>query len=334
MEKYTKACKVAAPICLVISLFIALLPCFDIKSKVLKDIFQEYAGGYTDYDDWNEDNISNYLADAIATETIDNLGSGLVSNMARSSVVLLFVGMVYSYSSNMFLAMTYFILFLFGIPVLTLIAAGFQIWGKSKNKQITCCILLGINLLLALTIFITIPNFLVSVYKNLEIAGAVASVNAILVPVIRTITFQIMIRSMGIGFWGFIILQVLALACVVYRLLNENSISIEHVKAKSALGKLIGVTGAYAGAEVVLEADGVILGRDATEAQLIVDSPKISRRHCRIVYDQQKNQYYVTDYSTNGTFVNNRRLAKGVVEVLPAGTVVSLGDTKNSFRLQ
>lgn len=332
MEKYTKACKIAAPICLVISLFIALLPCFDIKSKVLKDIFQEYAGGYTDYNDWNEDDISNYLADAIATETIDNLGSGLFSNMARSSVVLLFIGVIYSYSSNMFLAMTYFILFLFGIPVLTLVAAGFQIWGKSRNKQITCCVLLGINLVLSLTIFLTIPTFFVSVYKNLEIAGAIASVNAILVPVIRTITFQIMIRSMGIGFWGFIIMQILALACVIYRLLNENNTSIGYVKA--ALGKLIGVTGAYAGAEIVLETDGIILGRDATEAQLIIDSPKISRRHCRIIYDRQKNQYYVTDYSTNGTFVNNRRLAKGVVEVLPAGTVVSLGDTKNSFRLQ
>lgn len=332
MEKLKKACKIAAPICLVISLFIALLPCFDIKSKVLKDVFQEYAGGYTDYNAWDEDDITDYLADAIATEAIDNLGSGLLSNAARSSVVLLLIGLIYSYSSNMFLAMIYFILLLIGIPVSTLIAAGFQVWGKTRNKQMTCCILLGINLVLSLTIFITVPNFLVSIYKNLEIAGAIASVNAILIPVIRTVAFQIMIRSMGIGFWGFIVLQIVALACVVYRLVNDSNGNIGYVK--TTVGKLIGMAGAYAGAEVALDTDGIILGRDATEAQLIIDSPKISRRHCRIVYDRQKNQYYVTDYSTNGTFVDNRRLAKGVVEILPAGTVVSLGDTKNSFRLQ
>lgn len=332
MEKIEKACKIAAPICLVVSLFIALLPCFDIKSKVLKDVFQEYAGGYTDYNDWNEDDMMDYLAEAVATEAVDSLGSGLFSNIARSSVVLLLVGLIYSYSSNMFIAMVYFILLLIGIPISTLVAAGFQVWGKSKNKQMASCVLLGINLVLSLTVFISIPNFLVSIYKNLEIAGAIASVNAILIPVIRTIAFQIMIRSMGIGFWGFIVFQIVALACVIYRLLNESNTSMGYVK--TVAGKLIGIAGAYAGAEVALEADGIILGRDATEAQLIIDSPKISRRHCRIVYDRQKNQYYVTDYSTNGTFVDNRRLAKGVVEILPAGTVVSLGDTKNSFRLQ
>lgn len=332
MEKYTKLCKIAAPIFLVISLFIALLPCFEIKSKVLMSVFQEYAGGYSDYDNWDEDDISAYLTDAIATEAIDNLGTGLFSNIARSSVVLLLGGAVYSYSSNMFLAMIYFILLLLGVPAATLVTVGFQIGEKSRNTQKVSCILLGINLVLSLTVFITIPGFIVAIYKNLEIAGAIAGANAILIPVIRTVVFQIMIRSMGIGFWGFIILQLLALVCVVFRLLYDRDTGRAFVK--SAFGKLAGITGAYAGAEVAIDAGGIILGRDATVAQLIIDSPKISRKHCRVVFDQQKKQYIVTDYSSNGTFVENRRLVKGVAEILPAGTVISLGDTKNSFRLQ
>ena len=66
---------------------------------------------------------------------------------------------------------------------------------------------------------------------------------------------------------------------------------------RKAVGKIFGVTGSYAGAEIALDAAGVIIGRDSQTAQLILDSPKVSRKHCKISYDAQKQQYMVTDYS-------------------------------------
>lgn len=166
----------------------------------------------------------------------------------------------------------------------------------------------------------------------------VPELSTIYLQMIRTLVFQIMIRSMGIGFWGFIVLQILALGCGIYRLSSRDAVnSVANTtgnKVQAKAGVLVGISGMYAGAELPLDAAGVVLGRDASEAQLVIESPKVSRRHCKITYDPQKGKYTVIDYSTNGTFAGKRRLTKGTEEILPAGSILNIGDSKNSFRLQ
>lgn len=330
-EKWDKIIKIVAVICLVLSLFVALLPCFVFREDVLQEVVMQY--GSNDTSTWDEDALTSLFADSILSGVTDTLNTGVLSNMARSAVVLLGAGMVYTYSSNMYLAMAYFIILLLGIPVLSLVSAGFHIWGKSESKRVMSCIFVGINLILCITIFFAIPGLCLTIVKNLA-----PDLSTIYLQMIRTLVFQIMIRSMGIGFWGFVMLQILALGCGIYRLTGGNAdVSVVKEtahKVQAKAGRLVGVSGMYAGAEIALDTDGIILGRDASEAQLVIESPKVSRKHCKITYDLQKGNYVVTDYSTNGTFVGKRRLTKGTAEILPAGSIVNIGDSKNSFRLQ
>lgn len=330
-EKWDKIFKVIAVICLVLSLLVALLPCFVFRDEVLQDVITQY--GSNDMTTWDENDLTSLFTDSVLSGVTDTLNTGVLSNMARSAVVLLGAGMVYTYSSNMYLAMAYFIILLLGVPALSLVAAGFHIWGKAENKRVMSCVFVGINLVLCVTIFFAIPGLCLTIVKNL-----VPELSTIYLQMIRTLVFQIMIRSMGIGFWGFIVLQILALGCGIYRLSSRDAVnSVANTtgnKVQAKAGVLVGISGMYAGAELPLDAAGVVLGRDASEAQLVIESPKVSRRHCKITYDPQKGKYTVIDYSTNGTFAGKRRLTKGTEEILPAGSILNIGDSKNSFRLQ
>ena len=328
MEKWDKVVKIVVAISLVISLFIALLPCFAFKQEVLEGVLQQY--GSSDFTSWSEGDLTSLLVDSALSDMTDGLNTGLVSNMARSTVVILFGGVVLTYSSNMYLAMLYFLILLIGIPALTLVTSGFQIWGKTDKKRVLSVVFIGVNILLCASIFFVIPGLCVTFVKDLS-----ADISPIYLQIIRTLVFQILIRSMAIGFWGFLVFQALALVGSVYRMANgvDQTVVVTKSAVKKKNGGIIGVSGAYAGAELPLEAGGIILGRDASNAELIIESPKVSRRHCKITYDAQKGEYTVTDYSTNGTFAGKRRLTKGVAEILPAGTVLNLGDSRNSFRL-
>lgn len=335
-EKWNSICKIVAIVSVISSLLVALLPCFAFKEEVLTGLISDYARGdvsVNDLEGW-EDNLLDLFADTATEGVINEMNGGLTGNMIRSAGVILSACAVYSYSNNKYLSLLYFVLLLAGVPILSLITAGFHIWGKSKNRNKLLTVFLGINVLLAISIFIVIPIFSAGIIQDLVSTTLGVDVGSILMASVRTLVFQLMLRCMSIGYWGFLVLQLVALVCTIVCLVNDTDETQVVKKVAKAAGKLMGITGAYAGAEVELGAGGIILGRDAGEAQLIIDSPKISRRHCQIIYDNAKNQYVVTDYSSNGTFVGSRRLTKGVAEILPSGTIINLGDSKTSFRLQ
>ncbi len=70
----------------------------------------------------------------------------------------------------------------------------------------------------------------------------------------------------------------------------------------------------------------VVVGRDASSCEVIVTGHTISRRHCRIV-PGPGGAWAIEDLqSTNGTFVNGRRVPQAV---LSHRDVISLGDANN-----
>ncbi|MDL2288256.1 FHA domain-containing protein, partial [Oscillospiraceae bacterium OttesenSCG-928-F05] len=97
------------------------------------------------------------------------------------------------------------------------------------------------------------------------------------------------------------------------------------------------LSGMYAGQDFTMAAgDELIIGRDATMSNIILDqnADKVSRKHCGITYDAARNAYQVTDYSTNGTFIDGgNRLAANVPTTLQRGTVIALGSRENRFKL-
>lgn len=71
---------------------------------------------------------------------------------------------------------------------------------------------------------------------------------------------------------------------------------------KSRQGSLRCVAGSLLGASVILEpGDVIVIGRDPHVANLIVDDPKVSKKHCSVVYDGERDLYFIVDYSSNGT---------------------------------
>lgn len=79
----------------------------------------------------------------------------------------------------------------------------------------------------------------------------------------------------------------------------------------------------------------VILGRDPAYAKIVFSqgAQKISRRHCEVMFNSQVQKYRVTDFSSNGTYVNGSRLPANSPVLLTRGTELALGDNNNIIRL-
>ena len=101
-------------------------------------------------------------------------------------------------------------------------------------------------------------------------------------------------------------------------------------------GIIVGVRGSFYGKSVVLESDSaVVIGRDPQMANIIIESEfnYVSRKHCIIRFNRQKDLYEVFDCSTNGTFYNKKRLTPASYNELPHGAVIGIGSAANLFRL-
>ncbi|MFI3172708.1 MAG: FHA domain-containing protein [Eubacteriales bacterium] len=105
----------------------------------------------------------------------------------------------------------------------------------------------------------------------------------------------------------------------------------------SKTGVVEGLSGMYAGQQIPLASgDELLIGRDNAMCNLIVDqhAEKVSRKHCGITYDASRGVYIVTDYSSNGTYIDGgNRLAANVPTRMQRGTVLALGNRENRFRL-
>lgn len=120
---------------------------------------------------------------------------------------------------------------------------------------------------------------------------------------------------------------------------NQGAAASHHAApvAGAGGGSISGLSGMYAGQTLPLAAgDEMVIGRDNALCNLIVDqnAEKLSRKHCGIVYNPANASYQVTDYSTNGTFVDGRnRLVANMPTTLAPGTVIALGNRENRFKL-
>lgn len=93
--------------------------------------------------------------------------------------------------------------------------------------------------------------------------------------------------------------------------------------------------GSCEGLEVQLTPGAMIyIGRDSSVSNVIVDSSKISRKHCSVMYDPAQNKYAVVDLSSNGTFMENgEKLVKGFTNLLAPGTIIYLYNRDYVFKL-
>lgn len=142
--------------------------------------------------------------------------------------------------------------------------------------------------------------------------------------------------NIGLGLWGYIMtaLGVLIVSVILLRLPREQYNDTEIKDTIESKGAIVGISGQYAGAKVDVDNVSIILGRDSHICQLILDGPKISRKHCSISYDSIKKVYVVLDFSSNGTFLEDgTRLESGVINELKPGSIICIDDM-NAFMLE
>jgi len=102
-------------------------------------------------------------------------------------------------------------------------------------------------------------------------------------------------------------------------------------------GYLKGLSGAFVGAEIPLEENDIVLGRDPKLAGIVFDGKykKISRRHARLTYRSQTHEFILEDlYSGHGTFVKGRKLSGGKEVTLKSGDTFYLVSPTHTFRVE
>lgn len=76
------------------------------------------------------------------------------------------------------------------------------------------------------------------------------------------------------------------------------------------------------------------IGRARDECDILVTGKEISRIHCEIRYDSQRQLFLLMDYSVNGTFTEKGRIGKGRYAELPPGAFFYLVVRENQFFLE
>ncbi len=100
---------------------------------------------------------------------------------------------------------------------------------------------------------------------------------------------------------------------------------------------ICGIAGQYEGADFdISDGKEITMGRSSSDCQIVFDQyqDEISRVHCRVRYDMNTNDFYITDCSKLGTYLENgTRLENGVTKRVGRGTVIYLASKRNGFRL-
>lgn len=143
------------------------------------------------------------------------------------------------------------------------------------------------------------------------------------------------LTKLGLAFiWKIVILVVIV--AIILTVLLTLLLKGRGGRTKKRLG-IYGLAGEYKGATFGIKGtDKLIIGRDPDLANIIVskENVKVSRKHCTISYDKQRNAYCIEDHSSNGTFFNDgNRMNERSNNYLRSGNTIYLGNKDNMFRL-
>lgn len=117
--------------------------------------------------------------------------------------------------------------------------------------------------------------------------------------------------------------------------LGKEALALPSDQHEAEFGTLICICGAYLGSIVRIHPEQQItIGRDEEAADLIINLPLVSRKHCTLTYHCGTMKYEVVDFSTNGTFVDgNKKLVKNEPYLLQRGSEICFGDKDTVYKL-
>lgn len=100
-------------------------------------------------------------------------------------------------------------------------------------------------------------------------------------------------------------------------------------------GGIIGIKGSLIGRRFDFQNNAeIMLGRDATQVDIVVKGRKVSHSHCSIRFNVHRNDYTVCDCSLNGTLIGQEEiLLHRDKKRVPPGTILKLGNDENIIQL-
>ncbi|MGF0032101.1 FHA domain-containing protein [Bariatricus sp. SGI.154] len=158
-----------------------------------------------------------------------------------------------------------------------------------------------------------------------------------------------LLKGAGIGFWIFLLIHLLSGAVGILLSREGGADAVKKEKRKpenqpvpdtveepeGRSGIIAILEGIYKGETLPMEdMQALVVGRDASQCNLVIEGEKVSRKHCSITYCARTGGYLLCDYSSNGTYYRNgQRLPKHMNIELTKGTEVYLGDKRNILRM-
>lgn len=137
-------------------------------------------------------------------------------------------------------------------------------------------------------------------------------------------------NTLKFGFWIFFAVAIVAFLTSLIGLILE---CIKGGEASGIAAKIMGLSGEYEGAFLEI-GQGILIGRSPSACQLVINSDRISRKHCKVEYNSTTGKYIVTDFSSNGTYlIGGKRLDENVPVELERGAIIQLGKKGDTFRL-
>lgn len=100
---------------------------------------------------------------------------------------------------------------------------------------------------------------------------------------------------------------------------------------------LKGIAGYFAGQNIELIDNHLVIGRDPRLSQLVYprEVDKISRKHLSIRYDEKMDKFVLVDSSTNGTFLSSKqKLQPGDQHYLNSGDRFYLAEPSEVFEVR
>ena len=131
-----------------------------------------------------------------------------------------------------------------------------------------------------------------------------------------------------------IVILIITLIVVLVKLSGKKKQSYEAPSEHTpCAGYIYGAFGVYQGQmyPMYLGQECVVGRKTGSDIQIV--HGEISRVHC-VIKMQPDGVYQVTDYSSNGTYYNNKRLKYGDPYRLPKGALLALGDADNVLELK
>lgn len=145
--------------------------------------------------------------------------------------------------------------------------------------------------------------------------------------------------SLSFGFYVQIVVVIATLIISIMAIVSVNNAASSsgngQTLSQDDVG-LIGLNGMWQGAEFLNNSgETLTIGRDSKQCDIVIsqNAQNISRKHCSVRYDYDREDYIVVDYSSNGTYIDDKKLVSNVETHASSGSTIALGDKVNSFKL-